>query len=33
MFQLTEEKYNNLRFQFETTNMNRTLPYAFIAPY
>ena len=29
MFQLTEEEYNNLRFQFETTNMSRTLPYVF----
>ena len=29
MFQLTKEEYNNLRFQFETTNMSRTLPYAF----
>ena len=29
MFQLTELEYNNLRFQIETTNMSRTLPYAF----
>ncbi len=32
MFQLTQEEYDNLRFQFETTkngNMARTLPYAF----
>ena len=30
MFKLTEEEYNNLRFQLETTNnMSRTLPYAF----
>ena len=30
MFQLTEEEYHNLRFQFETTNnMARTMPYAF----
>ena len=32
MFQLTQEEYDNLRFQFETTkngNMTRTLPYAF----
>ena len=29
MFQLTEEEYNNLRFQVETTNMIRTLPYVF----
>ena len=33
MFQLTEEEYDYLRFQFETAkenNMSRTLPYAFI---
>ena len=30
MFQLTKEEYNDLRFQFETTNnMSRTLPYVF----
>ena len=29
MFQLTKVEYNNLRFQIETTNMSRTLPYAF----
>ena len=30
MFQLTEEEYEKLRFQFETANnMSRTLPYAF----
>ena len=30
MFRLTEEEYNNLRFQIETTNnMSRTLPYVF----
>ena len=30
MFKLTEEEYNNLRFQFETANnMSRTLPYVF----
>ncbi len=32
MFQLTQEEYDNLRFQLETTkngNMARTLPYAF----
>ena len=30
MFQLTKDEYNNLRFQFETTNnMSRTLPYVF----
>ena len=32
MFQLTEDEYEYLRFQFETTknnNMSRTLPYAF----
>jgi len=30
MFQLTEKEFNELRFQFETTNnMSRTLPYAF----
>ena len=30
MFKLTEEEYNNLRFQIETTNnMSRTLPYVF----
>ncbi len=30
MFQLTEEEYENLRFQFETANnMSRSLPYAF----
>ena len=30
MFQLTKDEYNNLRFQFETTNnMIRTLPYVF----
>ena len=30
MFQLTTEEYDNLRFQFETTNnMSRTLPYVF----
>ena len=29
MFQLTEEEYNDLRFQVETTNMIRTLPYVF----
>lgn len=30
MFQLTEEEYKNLQFQFETTNnMSRTLPYVF----
>ena len=29
MFQLTEEEYNNLRFQIETANMSRSLPYAF----
>ena len=30
MFQLTEEEYNVLRFQFETANnMSRTLPYVF----
>ena len=30
MFQLTEEEYNNLRFQVETaSNMSRTLPYVF----
>ena len=32
MFQLTEEEYDYLRFQFETAkenNMSRTLPYAF----
>ena len=32
MFQLTKEEYNNLRFQFETTNissMSRSLPYVF----
>lgn len=28
-FQLTREEFNNLRFQFETANMKRTLPYAF----
>ncbi len=28
-FQLTKEEYKNLRFQIETTNMSRTLPYAF----
>ena len=28
-FRLTEDEYNNLRFQTETTNMSRTLPYAF----
>ena len=28
-FQLTEEEYNNLRFQFETANMSITLPYVF----
>ena len=28
-FQLTSEEFNNLRFQFETANMKRTLPYAF----
>ena len=32
MFKLTEEEYNNLRFQIETAktnNMSRTLPYVF----
>lgn len=30
MFQLTQDEYNNLRFQLETTNnMSRTLPYVF----
>ena len=30
MFQLTEEEFKELRFQFETTNnMSRTLPYVF----
>ena len=29
MFRLTDEEYHNLRFQFETTNMSRSLPYAF----
>ena len=29
MFQLTKDEYSNLRFQTETTNMSRTLPYAF----
>ena len=30
MFQLTEEEYKNLRFQFETANnMSRSLPYVF----
>lgn len=28
-FQLTTEEYNNLRFQNGTTNMSRSLPYAF----
>ncbi len=28
-FRLTEDEYSNLRFQTETTNMSRTLPYAF----
>ena len=27
--EMTEEEYNNLRFQFETANMSRTLPYVF----
>ena len=29
MFQLTREEYDTLRFQTETTNMSRNLPYAF----
>ena len=29
MFQLSEYEYSNLRFQFETANKNRSLPYAF----
>ncbi len=29
MFRLTDEEYHNLRFQFETTNMSRSFPYAF----
>ena len=30
MFQLSEDEYNNLRFQIETTNnMKRFLPYVF----
>ena len=32
MFRLTQEEYDHLRFQFETTkrdNMSRSLPYAF----
>jgi len=28
-FQLTDYEYNNLRFQNETSNMSRTLPYVF----
>lgn len=28
-FQLTASEYNKLRFQNETTNMSRTLPYVF----
>ena len=29
MFQLTKEEYKDLRFQVETANMSRALPYAF----
>lgn len=29
MFQLTKEEYYHLRFQTETTNMTRSLPYVF----
>ena len=29
MFQLTKEEFEKLRFQIETANMTRTLPYVF----